>query len=252
MRLIARDGVTCQQLCQSGNLSGRNTALIERSTRALKIANKFVDQQVRNCLGFFTRRALGCLLKEIGIGRIARNLFGIGCLDAKIGLKTSTLGVGQLGNLLAAVLDEGVVQIKRGQVGIGEQTIIVGRLFHAHDHRALAAGLPMASLLIDDAALFEHLGLTANLVGKAIMQALERVEVLELGLGTQLGLATATKTHIAIAAHGALLHGAIGDAQGHKDATELFHKQACFLGRAQVGFGHELNERRAAAVVIDE
>ncbi len=37
-----------------------------------------------------------------------------------------------------------------------------------------------------------------------------------------------------------------------KDVTELLHKQASLLGRAQVGLGHELDERRAAAVVVDE
>ena len=84
------------------------------------------------------------------------------------------------------------------------------------------------------------------------MQALKRVEVLELGLGAQLGLAAATQRHVAVAAHGALLHGAVGNAQRHKDATELLHKQTRFLGRTQVGLSHELNQRRAAAVVVDE
>ena len=84
------------------------------------------------------------------------------------------------------------------------------------------------------------------------MQALKRVEVLELGLGAQLGLAAAAQRHVAVAAHGTLLHGAVRNAQRHKDATELFHKQASLLGRAQVGLGDELDERRAAAVVVDE
>ena len=110
----------------------------------------------------------------------------------------------------------------------------------------------MTGLLVDDAALLEHLGLAANLVGKAVMQALKRVEVLELGLGAQLGLAAATQRHVAVAAHGTLLHGAVRNAQRHKDATELLHKQASLLGRTQVGLGDELNQRRAAAVVVNE
>ena len=110
----------------------------------------------------------------------------------------------------------------------------------------------MAGLLIDDAALLEHLGLAANLVGKAIVQALKRVEVLELGLGAQLGLAAAAQRHVAVAAHGTLLHGAVRNTQRHKDAAELLHKQASLLGRAQVGLGDKLNQRRAAAVVVDE
>ena len=84
------------------------------------------------------------------------------------------------------------------------------------------------------------------------MQALEGVEVLELGLGAQLGLTAAAQAHVAVAAHGTLLHGAIGNAQRHKDATELFHEQARFLGRAQVGLGHKLDQGRTATVVVDE
>ena len=37
-----------------------------------------------------------------------------------------------------------------------------------------------------------------------------------------------------------------------KMTTELLHKQASLLGRTQVGLGDELNQRRTAAVVVDE
>ena len=252
MRLVGADGVGRQQLSQRCHLSRRDAGLGERHTRSLKVGDHLVDQQVCDRLGLLASHTGSGGLKELGKLRVAGNLLGVGRLNAKVGLKTSALGIGQLGDLATATIDKLVVQVERRQVGIGEQTIVVGRFLHTHDHGALAAGLPVAGLLIDDSALLEHLGLTADLVGKAVMQALKRVEVLELGLGTQLGLAAAAQRHVAIAAHGTLLHGAVRNAQRHKDAAELLHKQASLLGRAQVGLGDELDQRRAAAVVVDE
>ena len=84
------------------------------------------------------------------------------------------------------------------------------------------------------------------------MQALEGVEVLELGLGAQARLAAAAQAHVAVAAHGALLHRAVGDAERQEHATQLLHEQARLLRCAEVGLGHKLDERRAAAVVVDE
>ena len=252
MRLVGADGIGRQQLGKSGHLSRHDAGLGERHACALKVGDHLVHQQVCDRLDLLAGHTGSGGLKEVGKLRVAGNLLGIGRLNAKVGLKTGALGIRQLGNLATAAVDELVVQIERCQIGIGEQAIVVGRLLHTHDHGALAAGLPVAGLLINDAALLEHLGLAADLVGKAVMQALKRVEVLELGLGAQLGLAAAAQRHIAVAAHGTLLHGAVRNAQRHKNATELLHKQASLLGRAQIGLGHELNQRRAAAVVVDE
>ena len=252
MRLVGADGIGRQQLGKSGHLSRRDTGLGERHTRALKVGNHLVDQQVCDRLGLLASHTGSGGLKKLGKLGVAGDLLGIGSLNAKVGLKTGALGIGQLGDLATAAVDELVVQVERRQIGVGEQTIVICRFLHTHDHGALAAGLPVAGLLIDDAALLEHLGLTADLVGKPIMQALKRVEVLELGLGAQLGLAAAAQRHVAVATHGTLLHGAIRNAQCYKDATELFHKQTRFLGRAQIGLGDELDERRAAPVVVDE
>ena len=252
MSLVGADGIGRQQLGKRCHLSRRDAGLDERHARALKVGDHLVHQQVCNRLGLLASHTGSGGLKELGKLRVAGDLLGIGRLNAKIGLKTGALGIGQLGNLTSAAIDELVVQIERRQVGVGEQTIVVGRLLHTHDHGALAAGLPVAGLLIDNAALLEHLGLAANLVGKAVVQALKRVEVLKLGFGTQLGLAATAQRHVAVAAHRTLLHGAVRNAQRHKDATELFHKQASLLRRTQVGLGDELDQRRAAAVVVDE
>ena len=110
----------------------------------------------------------------------------------------------------------------------------------------------MARLLKDVAPLLEHLGLTADLVLEGVVQALEGVDVLHLGLGAQPGLAPAAQGDVAVAAHGARLHGAVRDAQREEGLAEPFHEEASLLGRAQVGLAHQLDERRPAAVVVDE
>ncbi len=155
--------------------------------------------------------------------------------------------IGQLGQPLAHALDELVGQVVGRQVGFGEQAVVVSRLLHTHDDGALGGRIPVARLLVDDAALLEHLGLTADLVGKAVVQALERVEVLELGLHAELLRSAPTQAHVAVAAQRPLLHRAVRDADGQVDLTQLLHEQARFLGRAQVGLSHELDERRARA-----
>ena len=75
---------------------------------------------------------------------------------------------------------------------------------------------------------------------------------MSLGLHAELGRPAAAQADVAVAAHGAFLHRAVGDADGEEDLAQLLHEQARFLGRAQVGPGDELDERRARAVVVDK
>ena len=84
------------------------------------------------------------------------------------------------------------------------------------------------------------------------MEALEGVDVLHLGLGAELGGAAAAQADVAVAAHGAVLERAVGDAEREERLTQLLHEEPRLFGRAQVGLGDELDQRRAAAVVVDE
>ena len=110
----------------------------------------------------------------------------------------------------------------------------------------------MPRLLKDAPALLQHLGLTADLVGQPVVEVLEAVHVLELGLHAELRLAAAAQAHVSVAAQAPLLHRAVGDADGEVDLAQLLHEQARLLGRAQIGLGDELDERRAGAVVVHE
>ena len=142
--LVGADGIGRQQLGKGCHLSRCNTGLGQRDAHALKVGDHLVDQQVCDRLGLLTGHSGSSGLKEVGKLGVAGNLLGIGRLNAKVGLKTGALGIGQLGNLATAAVDELVVQIERRQIGIGEQTIVVGRLLDTHDYGALATGLPVA------------------------------------------------------------------------------------------------------------
>ena len=160
--------------------------------------------------------------------------------------------VGQLGQLGADAFDELVGKVVGRQVGLGEQAVVVSGFLHAHDDGVLHGGVPMAGFLVDLTALFQNLGLTADLISQAVMQVLEGVHVLQLGLHAQLRGAAATQADVAVAAHGAFLHGAVGDADGQIDLTQLLHEQARLFRRAQIRFGDQLDERRAGAVVVHQ
>ena len=97
-------------------------------------------------------------------------------------LVARSLLVGQLGKLGANAVDPLVGQTVRSKVGLGEQAVVISGFLHAHHDGTLRRRVPMARFLVDLATLFKHLGLTANLISQAVVQILERVHILELGL----------------------------------------------------------------------
>ncbi len=252
MSLIARDGIVRKQLGQRGHLRRRDARGRKIAARRLEIRCQLVDQEIRHRLRRLAGKPIGRTLKEQRRRRFARQLLGIRALDAVFPLKAVALGIGQLRQLRGAMGHKLLGQVERRQIGVGEQTVVIGRLLGAHHHRALARRLPMARLLVHALAGLEHLGLTADLVGQPIVQTLKRIEVLELGLGAELGGAASAQAHVAVATHRTLLHGAVGDADGDEDAAELLHEQARLLGRAQIGTRDQLDQGCAAAVVVDK
>ena len=69
---------------------------------------------------------------------------------------------GQFGHGRAHAFDRSGVDHQRGQIGIGEITIIVGILFGAHRSRLIAVGVVQARFLHHAATVFEQLDLAAR------------------------------------------------------------------------------------------
>ena len=84
------------------------------------------------------------------------------------------------------------------------------------------------------------------------MEALERVDVLHLGLRAELRLSAAPEGDVAVAAHGAGLERAVGDAERAERLLELLHEEAGLFRSPEVGLRDKLDQGRAAAVVVDE
>ena len=93
--------------------------------------------------------------------------------------------------------------------------------------------------------------LAVDLGGDPVGDELERVHVLELGLRPVV-LAGLPDGDVGVAAERALLHLGVRDAELDDGLAEELEEAAGLLGRADVRLGDDLDERRAAAVEVDE
>ena len=96
------------------------------------------------------------------------------------------LGVGQLGQRSAAFLEEGLVQLERQQVRVGEVAIIVRIFLRAEGPRDVLVGVVEPRFLGDLAALLDQLDLAARLMLDHRHDEADRVDVLGLGPGAKL------------------------------------------------------------------
>src|SRR5690606_36338773 len=83
-------------------------------------------------------------------------------------------------------------------------------------------------------------------------QAAQRVDVLDLAARAELGVAAASHRDVAVDAHRAFFHLAVGGADGDEDRPELRDVGASLVDGAQVGLADDLEQRHAGAVVVDE
>ena len=86
---------------------------------------------------------------------------------------------------------------------------------------------------------------------QAPLQEAEGVHVLELGLGAE-GLPRPAHRDVGVAAQRALLHVDVGDAQLLHQAAQLGEEGPGLFGRGDVGLAHDLHQRRAAPVEVDQ
>ena len=109
----------------------------------------------------------------------------------------------------------------------------------------------MAGLLADRLARLEHADLALRLVLDGPADRADRVDVLDLAAGTELG---AGKPHadVGVDAHGALLHLRVGGTDGDEDRPQLTHVGLGLLRGADVGTADDLDQRHAGPVEVDQ
>ena len=103
----------------------------------------------------------------------------------------------------------------------------------------------------DRAARLQNLNLTLDLELERLLEVAERVDVLDFGLGAERRRSVRSHRHVRVAAEAALLHVAVVDAERDEDLTQLSERIGCVGRRPQVGLGHDLDQRRPAAVEIE-
>ncbi len=143
-------------------------------------------------------------------------------------------------------------KVQHRQVGLGKIAIVVRRLLAAQRFRAAGVGVEAARLLGHGLALVEERRLAGDFVLDGARHVLERVEVLDLDLGPELGLFRPLDRDVGIAAQRALLHVAVARAGEHQ---ELMEAAQIVLGLRRVPdfrLGDDLDERHSAAIEVDQ
>ncbi len=118
---------------------------------------------------------------------------------------------------MSDLFDIGIVDDDRQEIGFREIAIVVGDFFGAHRSGRILLGVIQARFLGDTSTTVQNVSLTFVLAVNGALNKPERIHVLDFGARTELIRALFAQRNIDIAAHGALGHVAIRDAQiGHQ------------------------------------
>ncbi len=158
----------------------------------------------------------------------------------------------ELGQLGLQPLHPRAVGFERRQVGLGEVPVVERLLLRTQRVRRAGLLVEVPGLLDERLAAFERVPLPLLLEAQRAFERAHRVEVLDLDLGAELGLARAPGRDVRVAAERPLLHPHVRDVERLERRAQLGEVGARLLGRAHVGLGHALDERHAGAVVVDE
>ena len=102
------------------------------------------------------------------------------------------------------------------------------------------------------AAVLQHALLPRDLVLDRLLHETKGVDVLELGARAELFLPHRSDRHVRVAAKRALFEVAIVHTDEHQNVAKLAQVGLGFVGAPQVRLADDLDERRAAAVEVDE
>ena len=143
-------------------------------------------------------------------------------------------------------------RIQGHQIGLREVPVVVRLLLGAEFVGATLVLVPVAGLLLDSVTGGDEVNLTSGLVDDCSSQRAQRVDVLHLAAGSQLGIAHGPDRHVAVHPHRSLLHLSVRRADGHQNRPKLADVGTGVLSRTQVGSAHDLNEWNASPVVVDQ
>ncbi len=158
----------------------------------------------------------------------------------------------QLGQLCAKPLDQLGRGLDRHEVGLGEVAVVVRLLLRPARRQRPRRDVEVVGVLLDLAARLPHRDLPRDLRVDAAGDVAERVHVLDLAARPQLVRAGRPHGHVGVDAERPLLHLRIRDPELDDRLAQELEEPLGLLRRMDVGRGDDLDERRPAAVVVDE
>ena len=149
------------------------------------------------------------------------------------------------------------------QVGLGEVAVVVSIRLHPTGRGDTGVLLPVPGLLHDGGSTVQHCRVTGDLVADGPLDRPQGVDVLGLGAGPQVDLilvlsvgGLGPKGEVRVTAQGPLLHPDIADTKRLEEVTQRRDVGPGHLGSpiacAHNGFGHDLDQRDASPVVVDQ
>ena len=158
--------------------------------------------------------------------------------------------VGQLGQMPAQILDVGLGEFQRQEVGIGEIAVVVRLLLGAHRARLSRARDRTAASPAGSCRRPRRCRSGARLGLDRLADEADRVHVLDLAARRK-RRARPPHRDVDVGAQVALLHVAVAGAEVAQDRPELRHVGLRLFRRAHLGLRHDLHQRHARAVEID-
>src|SRR3954453_16438228 len=158
----------------------------------------------------------------------------------------------RLRQLAAQAFDQLGVRLEGHQVGLREVAVVLRLFLRAERRRVLVARVEVQRLLVHGAAGLVDLDLPPDLPLDPLRREVEGVHVLELRAGAEALLPGLAHRDVDVETHRPLLHLRVGQAELDDRLPELLEEALRVLGRAQVGGGHDLDERRSGPVEVDE
>src|SRR5262245_16238030 len=181
-----------------------------------------------------------------------RQDIGVVRREAEVALEAAPARAGELRHAGADVVHPGLVDREGQQVGLREVAIVVGVLLRPHRAGLLPLGVPEPGLLDQALPRDDGAGLAAELVLDGVLDVAEGVHVLDLDLGAERGRACRPHRHVGVAPEAPFLHVAVADLVILQDGAQGAEIGTGLGGAAHVGLAHDLEERNAAAVEVDQ
>ena len=151
----------------------------------------------------------------------------------------------------AHAVDPLLARVERHKVGLREVPVVIGVLLRAQRVRTALGVVPVAGLLADGATGLDDVDLTARLVVDGPAERADGVHVLDLAARAERG-AGPVHRHVGVDAHRAFLHLCVGRTDGGDNGTQFRRVLLGLLAGADVGTRHDLHQRHAGTVEVDQ